>query len=527
MNPNLDLGTQVRAITIKSEVLSEVHEESGQYAAESTNRHTRISGKRIAVLLLPGLLFFDILLLLTSFGATRLFSDSANHIPAFGDAIFSLISITVVLTGGYMLLAGMFGLFNRRVMSFAADSTKRSIGVSLWSGIVVLVFSALLAMDPPSGSRHFLLIQAVCLGLGALMLRPWICGLLMRSCEVDQHSPRRILIIGSTPEARRVAAVLDGGGSSGIRIAGLVDNHNSPRIPGQRWPRFTVDNWAELKHLAPDLSVQEVIVATPRMMRGEAVELAVSLAKAGIETNVVPHLTQLYVVAAPTRKVNSVPVLSLRSLVPNNFGNHFKRLFDLITAFVLCVFFFPVMLLIAIAVKLTSSGPILYGQVRVGSGGERFKMLKFRSMKVSNDDSGHRQYVESMMQGDAAGFDPTGRPVYKILNDPRVTLIGRILRQTSLDELPQLFNVLRGEMTLVGPRPCMPFEYKLYEPWQRRRSECTPGMTGLWQVSGRSLLSFEEMVLLDLYYMANWSFVLDLKLLWRTIPEVLYTRGAR
>jgi lipopolysaccharide/colanic/teichoic acid biosynthesis glycosyltransferase len=130
-------------------------------------------------------------------------------------------------------------------------------------------------------------------------------------------------------------------------------------------------------------------------------------------------------------------------------------------------------------------------------------------------------------QGSAAGTDANGRPVYKILDDPRVTVIGRLIRPTSLDELPQLLNVLRGEMSLVGPRPCLPFEYELYEEWQRLRLDATPGITGLWQVSGRSLLSFEEMVLLDLYYVANWSFGLDLKVLCRTIPEVLYWRGVR
>jgi lipopolysaccharide/colanic/teichoic acid biosynthesis glycosyltransferase len=232
--------------------------------------------------------------------------------------------------------------------------------------------------------------------------------------------------------------------------------------------------------------------------------------------------------AAPVRRETGVPLLRLSKRPSDRAGALLKSALDLTVAFTFGLALLPLMLVVALAVKLSSRGPVLYAQTRVGRGGRRFQMYKFRSMNVSNDDSRHREYVASLMRdGNSAGTDPSGRPVYKILDDPRVTVVGKILRRTSLDELPQLFNVLRGDMSLVGPRPCLPFEYELYEPWQRRRLDVTPGMTGLWQVSGRNFLSFEEMVLLDLYYSANWSFLLDLRLLWRTIPEVLYARGVR
>jgi lipopolysaccharide/colanic/teichoic acid biosynthesis glycosyltransferase len=152
-------------------------------------------------------------------------------------------------------------------------------------------------------------------------------------------------------------------------------------------------------------------------------------------------------------------------------------------------------------------------------------LYKFRSMLPDNDDRAHRKYVEALIRGEPAGIEVGGEKVYKLVDDPRVTPLGRVLRATSLDEFPQLWNVLRGDMSLVGPRPCLPYEWELYEDWQRSRLTVLPGITGLWQVSGRSQVPFEEMVLLDLHYIANWSLSLDVALLFRTVPVVLNGSG--
>jgi lipopolysaccharide/colanic/teichoic acid biosynthesis glycosyltransferase len=181
---------------------------------------------------------------------------------------------------------------------------------------------------------------------------------------------------------------------------------------------------------------------------------------------------------------------------------------------------------VAIVIKLTSAGPVLYQQKRIGRHGKEFTLYKFRSMVANNDDQAHRKYMEAMIRGNQpAAFEAGGQKVYKLVNDPRVTSIGRLLRATSLDEFPQLLNVIKGDMSLVGPRPCLPYEWDLYEDWQRNRLDVLPGITGLWQVSGRSRVPFEEMVLLDLHYIANWSLSLDLALLLRTVPVVFCGSG--
>lgn len=189
----------------------------------------------------------------------------------------------------------------------------------------------------------------------------------------------------------------------------------------------------------------------------------------------------------------------------------------------------PVLALVALAVKLTSAGPVLFRQSRVGKGGRSFTFLKFRSMACSNDPAAHQEYMRKFIAGteDGGSGDSKGKPVFKMKNDPRVTPIGRFLRRSSLDELPQFFNVLWGDMSLVGPRPPIPYEVDLYRAWHRRRIlEVKPGITGLWQVAGRSRVGFDEMVRLDLRYARTWTLWMDLKILLRTPRAVLGGSGA-
>lgn len=205
-----------------------------------------------------------------------------------------------------------------------------------------------------------------------------------------------------------------------------------------------------------------------------------------------------------------------------------KRAVDVACTSALLLMLAPVLLVIAALVKLTSRGPMLFRQKRIGRNGQPFTFLKFRSMYVNNDSKIHQEYVAKFIAGKAENNgDGTKTPVFKIKNDPRVTSVGRILRRTSLDELPQLFNVLKGDMSLVGPRPPLPYEFEKYDMWHRRRSlEARPGITGLWQVSGRSRMTFEEMVRLDLKYARMWSVWMDLKILFQTPKAVFSGDGA-
>jgi len=206
-----------------------------------------------------------------------------------------------------------------------------------------------------------------------------------------------------------------------------------------------------------------------------------------------------------------------------------KRLMDIMGSALALLLFAPIFLLIAIAIKLTSDGPVFFRQKRVGQYGEQFVFLKFRSMHVNNDSSAHKEYVKQLIAGSAQSQPggENGNGVYKLTQDSRITRVGAFLRRSSLDELPQFINVLNGEMSLVGPRPAIAYEVQEYDIWHRRRVlEAKPGITGLWQVNGRSRVKFDDMVRLDLRYAKTWSPWMDLKILLRTPVAVVFGDGA-
>jgi lipopolysaccharide/colanic/teichoic acid biosynthesis glycosyltransferase len=205
-----------------------------------------------------------------------------------------------------------------------------------------------------------------------------------------------------------------------------------------------------------------------------------------------------------------------------------KRGFDLVLSSLLLILSAPFTLLAALAILLVEGRPILFRQVRIGIRGNRFDMLKFRTMRCGADDRVHREYVRRWIHQARAASEraPSGKELFKLAADDRITTVGRALRRLSLDELPQLINVIRGEMSLIGPRPALPYEIDLYEDWHRRRLHAPPGITGLWQVSGRNHLSFDEMVRLDIQYLEDWSFIGDLRILARTMPVVLRGSGS-
>jgi len=228
--------------------------------------------------------------------------------------------------------------------------------------------------------------------------------------------------------------------------------------------------------------------------------------------------------------VDSTLYPELRSQRPGrSISRAIKRAMDIAGSVALILLLLPVLAAIAAIIKLTSKGPVLFGQERLGEFGARFKCLKFRSMYLNNDPKIHQDYIRQFIAGNTEAEEQSldAPAVYKITEDPRVTAMGRFLRKTSMDELPQLWNVLVGEMSLVGPRPPVPYEFEIYEYWHRRRVlEVQPGITGLWQVSGRSRTTFDEMVRLDLRYCRSWSLWLDLKILLATPKAVVFGAGA-
>jgi exopolysaccharide biosynthesis polyprenyl glycosylphosphotransferase len=227
------------------------------------------------------------------------------------------------------------------------------------------------------------------------------------------------------------------------------------------------------------------------------------------------------------RTERPIRVSGLRVREKNRWESFVKRFLDVVVSILVLILGLPFFLAIALMIKLTSKGPVLFRQKRIGEKGKPFSFHKFRTMRVDTDDTLHRKFTQDFIRGTMSqrNLDGNGATLYKLTKDPRVTPVGSFLRKTSLDELPQFINILRGEMALVGPRPPVLYEYDCYEDWHKLRLAVKPGLTGLWQVSGRSSVPFHEMVMLDLYYIENWSLKMDLRIIAATIPVMLAGTG--
>jgi len=328
------------------------------------------------------------------------------------------------------------------------------------------------------------------------------------------------LIVGRGPEAALCIQEMRARPELGYRVIGLVENGPlaSTDLSFEGVPVI-----AELKNLPETIresGANEVIISDPNVPGEALFEVMIQTGRRrGIEFRIAPTLLNCLPSKTEIDQVGSLPMVTLFRSPLSNAARIAKRGSDLLIATAALTILSPIWLMIALLIKLDSRGPIFYKQERVGMDGRIFLFYKFRSMRAGADDALHREFQQRYIKGlPDSNLGDEGRPAYKLRTDDRVTRLGRALRKTSLDELPQLFNVLRGDMSVVGPRPPIPYEVESYELWHRKRLDMKPGITGLWQVSGRNRLPFDEMVRMDLYYIENWSLLLDVKIILQTLP---------
>jgi exopolysaccharide biosynthesis polyprenyl glycosylphosphotransferase len=307
------------------------------------------------------------------------------------------------------------------------------------------------------------------------------------------------------------------------RLAGYLDDHDDAgayrNIP-------YLGKLDQLEKIVTIESITDIFIGIPSASRDIIKNLIRKCEFLNINWRVVPNLYDLPLVDVHFDRLDNLPLVGPKST--NIIGINYltKRIFDFIMSSLMIILTWPLMAIIPIAIKLTSPGPVLFRQVRVGLNGKHFTLLKFRTMYVNNDDKMHRDYAARWIKSNGCfSQEANGKALFKIERDPRVTSVGYWLRKFSLDELPQLFNIWKGTMSLVGPRPPLPYEVELYEDWQKKRLQAPPGLTGLWQVNGRNRISFEEMVRLDIFYTNNWSIETDIKIILKTVAIVLFSKG--
>jgi len=432
--------------------------------------------------------------------------------PAYYTTFIPYIPLAALQGGMILLSFALSGVYRFRRGASLVDEIYGVIN-GAFTGFVVTVFF-IFFWRPLVYSRLFFLYATLLIILFLIAARVLRRGLL-RMLRARGLGVDRVLIVGSGEVGLTVMRNLMAQPELGFQVIGFVDD--DPERGSTNIGRFeALGNTANLPALLRSHQVDEVVITLPWQQRRQILAITNQVARAHVRPRVVPDLFQMSLSMVEMQNVAGIPMLTPNESQLSPWERFFKRGVDVLGSALGLLLFSPLLAIIAVAIRLDSPGPVIFSQPRVGRNGKLFAVYKFRTMVKDADQIKDQLRHLNEAQG----------PMFKIREDPRITRVGRFLRRTSLDELPQFWNTLLGDMSLVGPRPALPEEVADYADWHRQRLATAPGITGLWQVSGRSDLSFEEMVLLDIYYIENWSPLLDLSILLRTIPQLFAGSGA-
>ena len=432
-----------------------------------------------------------------------------TFLEPFSDYLGQLLLLNILL----IFTFAQVRVWRRKRGEFWVDELSR-ITYAVAAGIGLLSMIAFFVQPTPfSRLMYFWAFLAIVtlIGLARLLRRVLLGMLYQRGILAD-----RVLVIGSGEVGRSLIRTLLARPDLGYQAMGyLHDGLSENNIGLGRIPNL--GTFTDLqKTLAERPQLHTVFIALPGEMHQQISQLLQICQQYGVRAQVVPDLLQLSMNRVEFNNMAGIPTLGVRDVGINRMQQIAKRLLDLVVVLLGGLLALLVMGIITLAIKLDSPGPVIYKATRVGKNGRPFQMYKFRSMVVNADQ--HKDALKQYNQADG--------PIFKMKDDPRMTRVGRFIRRSSLDELPQIYNVLLGQMSLVGPRPPLAEEVADYKPWHQQRLSVIGGITGLWQVSGRSDLTFDELCLLDIYYIENWSLALDIRILLQTIPHSLFGWGA-
>jgi exopolysaccharide biosynthesis polyprenyl glycosylphosphotransferase len=442
-------------------------------------------------------------------------ADWMGPIYPFSDYLPLVLGFVLPVWALVFYVSGFYGRRAARTLHTEISRLFRALVVCALALAVALVAFRLGFVSRPLLGL-FLLLNAVGVVLGRGLVRALVLESAVR---------RRVLVAGGLAEVRSAAASVETHSDWGLELIGVVSDGTWTADDLERagGPAYRVLGTYED---IPALTVRdhhvidEVLIAPSgrRLYDLQALEpVFLGLEEQGIVTRLVVNFLPQSLSGLSFDELGGLPLLTFSTAPHDELVLFVRRSVEFVLSSLLLLLLSPLLLVIAVAIKLDSPGPVLFRQLRCGLHGRPFTFLKFRSMRVDAE----------ALKKHLAPYNEMDGPAFKMTNDPRVTPLGRFLRRTSLDELPQLWNIIRGDMSIVGPRPAVLEEVRQYEPWQRRRLSMKPGLTCLWQVNGRNELTFEEWMRLDLEYIDNWSLWLDVKIAFKTIPAVLFGRGAR
>jgi exopolysaccharide biosynthesis polyprenyl glycosylphosphotransferase len=419
-----------------------------------------------------------------------------------------MIVLTILLIAAYKI----DNVYVPRRLGLWLDQMSRIVRSTM---IAMLIMIGITFIYQPFFYSRLIYLYATILIVLLLGFGRFLWGIALGQLRKRDIGVSRVVIVGAGDVGRTVIRTLLAQPEFGYRVVALVDDHvaSSALSIG---PVPTVEGTQRLPQIIAEKNIDEVIVTLPWTDHQRILGIFQMCESLDVRVRTVPDLFQLSLNRVDVEDLGGVPVIGLKAASIRGANLIVKRIMDVGLGSLLLLIASPFMIIFALAIKLDSPGPVIFRQKRLGAHGQEFVVFKFRSMREGADDE-----KEQLLE-----FNEMNGPLFKMREDPRTTRLGRFLRRFSLDELPQLFNVLRGEMSLVGPRPHTSAEVAQYQNWQRQVLEASPGLTGLAQVSGRSQLSFDEQCLLDIYYIENWSPALDVKILLRTVPKALSGEGA-
>ncbi len=478
-------------------------------------RRTEARVRRRGWLVRRALMWADLVGLSLAFGLSQLLFTARSSDLSRLDTSMEFVLFFGTLPA-WLLVAKLYGLYDRDESRANHTTTDDIVGVFhlVTIGAWLLLAGAFLTHVATPAFTKVVLFWALAIPLVGFS-RATARSLCRRRISYLQNT----VVVGAGEVGQKVARKILQHPEYGINLVGFVDDRPRERHPGLEHLTL-IGSPSELPAIVGELDVERVVVAFSNESHERTVDLVRSLNGLEVQIDIVPRLFDLVSPSAVIHTLEVIPLLGMPPLHLSRSSRLLKRTMDVALAGAGLVVLAPLMGVIAVLVKLDSPGPVFFRQVRMGGGGERFRIFKFRTMVADADE--RKSAVRHLNKHIQPGSDPR---MFKIPDDPRVTRLGRFLRRYSLDELPQLINVVRGEMSLVGPRPLILEEDEYVDAWARKRLDLRPGMTGLWQVLGRSDIPFDEMVKLDYLYVTTWSLWHDCRLLFRTVPLVLQGRG--
>jgi exopolysaccharide biosynthesis polyprenyl glycosylphosphotransferase len=468
-----------------------------------------------------GIIDFIILLFSFLFSLYILRSNLQVSFIEFFSNVPDIVLLLVLVTLFILVIFMYNGLYRIDVILHRSTHFIHLLKAIYYSSLQIVLMSLLIDSKMLLDARllilFFFFFSVALLFIIRVELMRWLF------IELSQSSfKRNIIIVGDGKAGKLLATKLMYENPIGINILGFVDNgrHVGDFVVGGK---KVLGNYDDLEEVTKNYPVDELIVAIDNESYERFFDIVDVCKSLDVPVRITSEVFSVVSDRIQTERYSDVPVINVDPRYNDRLTIGLKRVSDIFLSFFALIFLSPVTGFIALMIKFSSPGTVLFKQARVGKNGKSFMFYKFRSMKqLTGEDEDRKKMMINFMKNGESGTNDT-----KIINENRVTWIGNLIRKTSLDELPQLFNVIKGDMSLVGPRPCLPYEFENYDEWQKRRVSVIPGCTGVWQVWGRSAVNFQESIVLDLYYINNMSPWLDMQLILQTIPVMLFSKGAR